>query len=170
MRRGGGTVAIGAILGISLLLPFAAEQALAQQEVHREAIDNAYRHWVDATNAKDLNLWASFLAPDPLFLPPNHPALRGEQAIRDFYARLFADSLFSLNCRQEHVEVAEAEDMAWSTGSCEATFTDPDGDAARGSSKWAKVWLRLPNGDWKCTLSSWSLNGPSKADPVSSEL
>ena len=96
-------MAIGAILGISLLLPFAAEQALAQQEVHREAIDNAYRHWVDVTNAKDLDRWATFLAPDPLFLPPNHPALRGEQAIRDFCARSFADDRFSLNCRQERV-------------------------------------------------------------------
>jgi len=170
MRRGGGKVIIRAILGITVLLLFATGRAFAQQGVHHKAIDNAYRDWVDATNAKDLIRWASFLAPNPLFLPPNHPALHGELEIRDFYARLFADSLFSLNCRQEHVEVAEAEDMAWSTGSCEATFTDPDGDAARGSSKWAKVWLRLPNGDWKCTLSSWSLNGPSKADPVSSEL
>ena len=70
MRRGGSTVVIGAILSIMLLLPFATGQAFAQQEVHRKAIDNAYREWVDATNARDLNRWASFLAPDPLFLPP----------------------------------------------------------------------------------------------------
>jgi ketosteroid isomerase-like protein len=162
MRRGGGTVAIGAILGISLLLPFAAEQALAQQEVHREAIDEAYMDWVDAANAKDLARWASFLAPEPLFLPPNHAALRGESAIREFYARLFADTRFSLNCRQEQVAVAEAQDMAWSTGSCEAIFTGPDGKAAGGSSNWAKVWTRLPNGEWKCAVNGWSMNGPSE--------
>jgi ketosteroid isomerase-like protein len=170
MRRVGGTTVIGAMLSVMLLLPYAARPAFAQQETHSEAIDNAYRDWVDATNAKDLNRWASFLAPDPLFLPPNHPALRGEPAIRDFYARLFTDNRFSLNCHQEQVKVAEAQDMAWSTGSCEATFTGPDGDAATGSSKWAKVWMRLPNGDWKCALNSWSLNGPSNADPVSTEL
>ncbi len=162
MRRVGGTTVIGAMLSVMLLLPYAARPAFAQQETHSEAIDNAYRDWVDATNAKDLNRWASFLAPDPLFLPPNHPALRGEPAIRDFYARLFTDNRFSLNCHQEQVKVAEAQDMAWSTGSCEATFTGPDGDAATGSSKWAKVWMRLPNGDWKCALNSWSLNGPSE--------
>jgi ketosteroid isomerase-like protein len=138
------------------------ERALEQREVHRQAIDNAYRNWVDATNARDLDRWASFLAPEPLFLPPNHPALRGEPVIREFYERLFADDRFSLNCRQEHVEVAEAQDMAWSTGSCEATFTGSDGEVARGSSKWAKVWMRQPNGDWKCTLNSWSVNGPSE--------
>jgi ketosteroid isomerase-like protein len=141
--------------------PGAEEQALAGQETPREAIDDAYRNWVDATNAKDLDRWATFLAPDPLFLPPDHDALRGEPAIRDFYDSLFADSRFALNCRQEQVTVSEGGDMAWSTGSCEATFTDPNGEAARGSSKWAKVWKRLPNGDWKCALNSWSLNGPS---------
>jgi ketosteroid isomerase-like protein len=169
MRRGGRTAVIGAVIGVTLL-PVATGEASAQQDVQRQAIGNTYRDWVDATNAKDLNRWASFLAPDPLFLPPNHPALRGELAIRDFYARLFTDNRFSLNCHQEQVKVAEAQDMAWSTGSCEATFTGPDGDAATGSSKWAMVWMRLPSGDWKCALNSWSLNGPSKADPVSTEL
>ena len=80
-----------------------------------------------------------------------NPRLR-ELAIRDFHARLFADSRFSLNCRQERIEVAEGRDMAWSTGSCEATFTGPDGDAATDSSKWAKVWIRQPNGDWKWSI------------------
>jgi len=152
---------IRAILGATLISLFAAGRALAQQELHRDAINDAYREWVDATNAKDLDRWATFLAPDPLFLPPDHDALRGEPAIRDFYELLFADNRFSLDCRQEQVTVAEAADMAWSTGSCEATFTGSDGDAARGSSKWAKVWRRLPNGDWKCALTSWSANGPS---------
>ena len=152
---------IRAILGITVLLFVATGRAFAQQEGHHEAIDKAYREWVEATNAKDLNRWASFLAPNPLFLPPNHPALHGELEIREFYARMLADSLFSLNCRQEQIEVATAKDMAWSTGICEATFTGPDGDPARRSSKWAKVWRRLPGGNWKCALNSWSANGPS---------
>lgn len=162
MGRVGGKVIIRAILGMTILSLFATGPAFAQAEVHRKAIEDAYRHWVEATNAKDLNRWATFLAPDPLFLPPNHPALRGELAIRDFYALLFNDDRFSLDCRQDRVEVAEAQDMAWSTGSCEATFTGSDGDAARGSSKWTKVWMRQPNGDWKCALNSWNMNGPSE--------
>ena len=148
-----------AILGISILLLIGSNRAFPQQEVHRESIDTAYRSWVDATNAKDLDRWTTFLAPDPLFLPPSHPALRGERAIRDYYARSFADSRFALSCRQEQVAVATAEDMAWSTGTCEATFTDPDGNPARGTSKWVKVWVRLPNGEWKCRLNSWSMTG-----------
>lgn len=163
MRRSRGTSLVRAILRMAFLSLSAAGSAFAQTDAHRETIDDTYREWVDATNARDLDRWTSYLAPQPLFLPPNHPALRGESEIRDFYERLFADRRFSLICRQEKVEVAEAQDMAWSTGSCEATFTGPDGNAATDSSKWAKVWVRLPNGDWRCSLNSWSSNGPGES-------
>ena len=162
MGRTGIKVRSGAVLGLIFVLSLATETALAQQEVHGQAIGDTYTEWVETTNARDLDRWASYLGPEPLFLPPNHPALRGESAVRDFYARLFADPRFSLVCRQEQVEVAEAQDMAWSSGSCEATFTGPEGDSVTDSSKWAKVWVRLPDGDWKCVLNSWSSNRPGR--------
>lgn len=146
----------------ALLSSFTVPRVSAQLESHREVIDSLYREWVVVTNAKDLGRWTAFLAPEPLFLPPNHPALSGQNAIRVYYARSFADDHFSLRCRQDRVEVAASEDMAWSTGICEATFTGPDGVPTRGSSKWAKVWIRMPDGSWKCALNSWSMNGPSK--------
>ena len=58
------------------------ELASSDREAQRAAIDDAYREWVGATNERDLDRWASFLATEPLFLPPDHPPLRGELAIR----------------------------------------------------------------------------------------
>lgn len=162
MTRVTRAVLIAATLGVLLAAPVTTGRIVAQQESHGQAIREAYQAWVNAANAKDLERWASFLAPNPLFLPPNHPALRGAQAIRDFYSQSFGDANFSLTCAQEQVAVAKSEDMAWSTGSCEATFTGPDGSLARKSSKWAKVWIRMSDGKWKCRLSSWSLNSPSE--------
>jgi ketosteroid isomerase-like protein len=130
--------------------------ASGQPASHEEAISTAYREWVDATNAKDIERWASFLAPDALFLPPNNPALTDEKAITDFYAELFTDERFFLECQQERVEISASEDLAWSTGHCKATFTGLDGEVAHDRSKWAKVWKRLPTGHWKCTVNSWS--------------
>jgi len=162
MRTVRGTAFIRPTLSaVLLLLPAVAGHAIAQQEVHRQAIDTAYRNWVDATNARDMDRWATFLAPNPLFLPPDHQALRGEPAVREFYERLFADHNFSLDCRQEQIELAESEDMAWSTGTCEGTYTGPDGEVARGSTTWAKVWIRQPRGEWRCVVNSWSASGPS---------
>lgn len=153
LRDSGGWRAVLVIASLTLL---ATAPGFAQVEVHELAIRKVYDEWVQTTHAKDLDRWASFLAPDPIFLPPNSPALRGDTAVKDFYAALFADERFSLDCRQESVEVAESEDFAWSTGHCEATFTDRDGGPGRDTSKWIKVWKRLPNGQWKCTANSWS--------------
>ena len=130
--------------------------AAANSETHERAIAEAYRDWVEATNAKDIEKWASFLAPDAIFLPPNNPALNNEVKIREFYIRLFTDERFRLDCRQNHVEISQSEDLAWSMGYCSATFTGQNGEEAQDKSKWAKVWKRLPSGEWKCIVNSWS--------------
>jgi len=139
-----------------ILLVILVNQNIAQSIPHEQHIHNAYQKWVKATNAKDIEQWASFLAPNAIFHPPNHPALNGNAEIKEYYLESFADERFSLVCNQDTVEVSEAEDFAWSKGSCEATFTGPDGKEARGKSKWVKVWERQSNGEWKCKINSWS--------------
>ena len=131
------------------------------QDTHEATIGALYAKWVEATNAKDIDLWASFVAPEAIFLPPGHPLLEGKSDITSFYEGLFADELFALDCAQERVFVSEAEDLAWSAGRCAATFTGPDGDAAHDKSKWAKVWQRQPNGRWLCIMNSWSSTYPA---------
>ena len=138
----------------------APTDASAQSDVHEQAIAAAYSEWVQATNDRDLEAWASFLAPDAIFLPDGSPALSDRQSILDYYAALFADELFSLDCRQEHVEVAASEDIAWAAGRCEGTFTDSDGLKGYGSSKWVKVWKRQPSGEWMCVANSWASTAP----------
>ncbi len=122
----------------------------------RAAIDKAYRAWAEADNAKDLTRWVSFLAPDALFLPPNHVAMRTHEAIRAFYAELFADKNFKLDCRQDEVVVSASRDIAWSTGVCRSTFTRPSGRIADDTSKWVKLWKRQSNGEWKCAVNGWN--------------
>ena len=144
------------IIWLPLLMSLVIEQAFTQSKSHEQVIGEAYREWVDAANAKDIERWSSFLEPNAIFLPPNNPALNGEMAIKEFYSKSFADERFSLDCLQDIVEISESEDFAWSMGSCEATFTGPDGKEDHGKSKWVKVWKRLSNGEWKCKISSWS--------------
>jgi hypothetical protein len=44
--------------------------AAANSGTHEKAIAEAYRDWVEATNAKDIKKWPSFLAPTQLFYRP----------------------------------------------------------------------------------------------------
>jgi len=134
--------------------------ALAQAEVHERAIAEAYTAWVETVNAKDLDAWSSYLAPDAIFFPPDSPVLASRSAILEFESSSFADPQFSLDCRVEDVEVASAEDMAWAHGHCNSSFTGADGRVAHGSTKWVKVWKRQPDGEWKCAVNAWNAAGP----------
>ena len=138
------------------LINLASTQDHAQSISPKQIINKAYKNWVKATNAKDIKRWTSYLAPDAVFHPPNNPALIGNKAITDYYLELFSDELFALKCNQDTIIISESMDFAWSTGKCEATFTGQDGKKDKDKSKWIKIWIRLPNGDWKCKINSWS--------------
>ena len=144
------------IIWLVFLTILPIEQEFSQSLSHEQVIMKAYENWVKATNDKNIEQWSSFLAPDAIFHPPNYKALIGAGAIVDYYLELFTDENFSLNCKQEKVEISKAEDFAWSTGKCEAIFTGSDGKIAKDKSKWMKIWVRMPNGEWKCKINSWS--------------
>ena len=120
------------------------------------AISKAYKEWSAATNAKNIDLWTTFLAPEAVFFPPDRGVLNTQNSIRQYYLELFADPNFTLPCQQHSVEIALSGDLAWSTGRCAVTFTDSDGNTARGKSKWAKVWEKQVDGSWKCRLNIWN--------------
>jgi ketosteroid isomerase-like protein len=143
-------------------LPFIATLGIfssvlwADSDEDVKAIHDTYIAWVASTNSKDINLWATFVAPGAIFLPPDTAPLESIKSIVAFYTELFGDPNFSLDCAQLHVEIADSGDMAWSRGTCEATFSLPDGTTGHGSSKWAKVWVLSEDGRWKCRLNTWN--------------
>ena len=122
------------------------------------AILSAYNRWVETTNAKDIDQWSTFLAPDAVFFPSDGPALDSNEAIVSYYIKLFDDPNFTLDCAQSFVEVSASNDFGWARGTCKATFSLPDGSVGRGSSNWAKIWVRMESGEWKCRLNTWNNN------------
>jgi len=146
-----------AILIIAMGVSCSKEQP--QQFDDERLIADAYDEWEKSTHARDIEWWSSFVAPNAVFLPPDGPALETLDAIRDYYEILFRDPHFRLECTQTFVDVAGSRDMAWARGTCEATFSMPNGELGSGSSKWTKVWVRLDNGTWKCKLNTWNYNG-----------
>ncbi len=145
---------------VALLAAGSLLQVKASEPDAAEAIQATYNRWVQATNARDLELWESFLAPKAIFLPPGVRPLATKKAIVDFYRDLFTDPNFALDCEQLAVEVARSAEMAWARGVCRATFTNADGQAANGNSRWVKVWLKQEDGSWKCRVNTWNYVDP----------
>jgi ketosteroid isomerase-like protein len=122
----------------------------------RLIIEETYNAWLQATNAKDIEVWSSFLAPEAFFVPPGVHPLDTEVAIVNFYEELFADPNFSLDCRQLNVDVAMSGELAWARGICMAAFTDESGHKTNGTSRWFKIWLKQTDGSWKCRVNTWN--------------
>ena len=120
-------------------------------------IEATYERWVQITNARDIELWSEFLAPAAVVVPPGSPVLATEETIRSYYEASFADPNFSLDCAQRSVEIAESGDLAWARGTCDFTATGSDGSKVSGTSRWFKIWLKQPDGSWKCKLNTWNL-------------
>jgi len=132
-----------------------AEGAAADTESDSIAIGEAYDAWERAANARDIELWASYLAPNATFMPADAEPLTTKQSILDYYRKSFADPNFSLDCQQLSIDIAGSRDMAWSSGKCHATFTNSDGEKAAGGSQWIKIWLKQADGSWKCRVNAW---------------
>lgn len=120
-----------------------------------ESIHETYSAWVKATNDKDIDKWSTFLASSPYFHPADSLPIASTDEVISYYARAFDDPMFSLDCSQEYVDISASGEMAWSRGECKATFTGPDGNEASGVSRWLKVWVKQPDGSWRCRVNTW---------------
>jgi ketosteroid isomerase-like protein len=149
---------------IALLVMVSIAPAVdAEVESDAAILNETYTAWEKATNARDIDLWSTFLAPNAEFMPAVSPPLNTRQAFLDYYLKSFADPHFSLDCEQLTVDVAESGEMAWSDGICRATFSDRDGQKTMGTSRWFKIWLKQEDGSWKCKLNTWNSVTPSSA-------
>lgn len=140
---------------VCLAFPSASCSNVTVAESDEQSIHDTYKGWVDVTNKKDIEKWSTFLATSPYFHPADSPPLTNTEDILRYYARSFADPNFSLDCRQEFIDVSESGKMAWSRGECGVTFTGPDGVEANGNSRWLKVWIKQSDGSWRCRVNTW---------------
>ena len=156
----------GMVQGLLLAFSIAACSTALSAETDEQLIHETYRAWVEITNEKDIEKWSAFLAKKPYFHPANSAPLVGADEVIRYYEQSFADPRFSLDCKQEYVDVSASGDMAWSSGRCRATFTGPDGNEASGTSRWLKVWIKQSDGSWRCRVNTWRNTSHSSTVPL----
>jgi uncharacterized protein (TIGR02246 family) len=120
-----------------------------------QAIRNITEKWQVAINAGDLDTLMSFYSEDAIKIPPNEPAVRGKDAIRSGY-----EKLFEKNIRQEKHVVADIK-ISGDLAVTNTTWTLPGiTEKAEGPSKptgnWIRIFGRQPDGSWKIIYMIWS--------------
>lgn len=115
-----------------------------------EAIRDLLTKWLRATSAGDLQLLASLMSEDVVFLAPGQPPLRGREA----FAHAFRSALqhVRIDASSEIQEIRVAGDMAYCWNHFSVTTTSLNGDAPKYRKGYTLTILRKTRaGTWVVT-------------------
>ncbi len=147
------TLVVLAVSGCAPQVDMEAEAAAI-----REATDV---EWLEAGQAKDLDLWVSFHTDDASLLPPNAPIVTGKEAIRAFVSKLISTPGWAASWQTTKIEVSRSGDLAYSYGTQKTTVDDAEGNPVTDQQKWVAVWKKQPDGSWKCAVLILNSDGPA---------
>jgi ketosteroid isomerase-like protein len=146
---------------VTLVLGFAAAAVcLAGDAKIEQALRDLDAQWSAAAGAKDLDKTVSFYSDDATVLPPNAPAATTKEAFRKVWQDGLA-SVTSLTWKATRVEVAKSGDMAYVSGTYEATMNDASGKPMTERGKYLEVWEKQTDGKWKCGADAWNSDLPA---------
>ncbi len=121
--------------------------------------------WVLACNNRQLDDLVSTYAADALVLRPNHPAVRGTAAIREFFFAALDSGFGEVELDPLRVDIVG--DVAYEAGRCKMLVPVVVGKRREERGKYLTVLARQPNGEWRIVSDCWSsdLSLMSSADP-----
>jgi ketosteroid isomerase-like protein len=145
---------------VTLTLGFVASAiCLAGDPKIEQALRDLDAQWSAAAGAKDLDKTVSYYSDDAIVLPPNAAIATTKDAIRNVWKDGLA-SVTSLSWKATKVEVAKSGDMAYVSGTYEATMNDASGKPVTEHGKYLVVWEKQADGKWKCGADTWNSDVP----------
>jgi len=105
--------------------------------------------------------YMSYYADDAVELPNGEPAQQGKATIAKGMGFL-NDKTNRLTWTPSHVDVAASGDLGYSYGNYEFRSVGKDGKPAVERGKYATVWKKQKDGQWKVVLDMGNANSESK--------
>ena len=136
----------------------------ADVEADEAAIRDMASAWVDAANAKDVERMVSGYTDDASLFRPNAPIATGKEAIRKVLSKLTERPGLSESNQVTKVEVSRMGDLAYSFGTYESTWNDPEGNPVTKRGKWVAVYKKQADGQWKQVADIGNSDGPPPSE------
>jgi uncharacterized protein (TIGR02246 family) len=134
------------------------------------AVRKVTQDWALACNSRQLDDLVSTYAPDALVLRPNHPAVRGTAAIREFFFAALDAGFGEVELDLLRLDVIG--DVAYEAGRCKMLVPFVVGKRREERGKYLTVLARQANGEWRIVCDCWSsdlsLTGSAEGDPSKS--
>ena len=110
--------------------------------------------WSRAIVEKNLEKTLEFYAPDAHYLSAGRPIADTPTAIRQLWVEDFAIPGFASDEVTTRIEVSSAGDLAYQLGKYTLTQTGQDGAPTQSVGKFAVIWKKQPNGNWKAIVDA----------------
>ena len=143
-------------LPVALFLATGAKASAADTPTVETAIAANYRHWVDATQRKDVDAVLSLYDDDAIVLPPGAAPIRGKDAIRAFYASWYAGLSKLLHEQFTSTSLVVKDDLAVETADYAGESENTAHAVRQFNGKNLVVWKRQKDGSWKLFRDMWS--------------
>ena len=123
-----------------------------------DAVRKADADWNTAIGSKDVDAFVSFFAADGVLMMPNMPAMNGADAIRAGISPMMP--AMSVSWTATNADVAASGDLAYTTGTYQASMTMPDGTTHPDNGKYATIWKKQADGSWKVVVDIFNSDVP----------
>jgi ketosteroid isomerase-like protein len=143
------------LLSLAIVGATSAAEPSALEQTLRDLDDQ----WSKAAGAKDVDKTVSYYSEDAVVMPPNAASATTKEAIRALWKDLLTDA--NISWKTKKVEVAQSDDLAFSSGAYEVTLNDPTGKPVNDRGKYLEVWKKQANGMWKCVADIWNSDLPA---------
>lgn len=118
------------------------------------AVRKVTQDWTVACNSRQLDDLVSTYSTDAMILRPNHPAVRGSAAIREFFFSALESGLGEVELEILRVDVVG--DVAYEAGRCKMLVPVAVGKRREERGKYLTVLGRQSNGEWRIVIDCWS--------------
>jgi ketosteroid isomerase-like protein len=121
---------------------------------YRDALLRADREFNDATAARGLEGFRSFLADNASTLRADKPVLVGKEALADDWKPLLSNPALSMRWAPLSASSSFRGDLGYTLGTYEITKTDEKGKRVVASGKYVTIWRRQADGSYKVEFDS----------------
>jgi len=126
-----------------------------------QALRDLDAKWSAAAGAKDIDKTVSYYSEDATVMPPNASSAKTKEAIRSAWKEMLTTPGAAISWKAIKVEVAKSADLAYVTGTYDATMTDASGKPVNDRGKYVEVWEKQADGKWRCGADIWNSDLPS---------
>jgi ketosteroid isomerase-like protein len=141
---------------IIFLFPLISILISCKNETPKEAalrtLREADRAWCQS--ASDFEGFMSFLDDDVVWYFCDFPQLKGKDAVRSVYKKMYEDKTFTFTWTPERIEVSASGDIGYAYGNYKVILANSSETQSEQIRNYATIWRKQKDTTWKVILEA----------------